>query len=187
MAFTNLLYDPCATKKRTEESTSVLSYLMDANKYYNPNPCRIEMGTVGGNNVSLYEGNMVDLESDLRGQTRVASQCPSNYYLPGTVVQGRDVKKCTPDCGADGLPCGNAECRRKKLVHLPSCKMVDYKPRQQDKGYELNYEPPCAASKSKSKPKSKSSNKGFRANLFSPIEWQGQQGVEQWPKSVARY
>jgi hypothetical protein len=171
MAFTRQLYGSCATKKQTEESTGVLSYLMDPNKYYNCNPCRIELGTVGGNNVSLYDGNMVDLESDLSGRTRVATHCPSGKYLPGTVVQSTDSNKCTPECGADGLPCGNAKCRQEKLVHLPSCQIVQYAPRPNQVGYELKYQqcatngytPPISGKKSKTK----------RSNLYSPNEWQG--------------
>lgn len=181
MAFTRQLYDSCATKKRTEEGTGVLSYLMDPNKFYNCNPCRIELGTVGGNNVSLYEGNIVDLESDLRGQTRVASHCPSNQYLPGTIVQGSDMNNCAPGDNG-GLPCGNAKSRKDKLVHLPSCQIVQYKPRPESVGYEINY-PPCESNgftPPVKAAKKKSSKK--RKNPYMPIEWQGQQGVEEWPR-----
>jgi hypothetical protein len=179
MAFTRQLYGSCATKKRTEESTGVLSYLMDPNKFYNCNPCRIGLGTVGGNNVSLYDGNIVDLESDLSGRTRQNTYCPSGKFLPGTVVQGSDVNKCTPDCGVDGLPCGNAKCRQEKLIHLPSCDIVEYKPRPDTIGYELNY-PPCST-KGYTPPAKKSKPKK-RKNPYMPIEWQGQQGVEAWPR-----
>lgn len=175
MAFTRQLYDSCATKKRTDEGTGVLSYLMDPNKFYNCNPCRIQLGTVGGNNVSLYEGNMVDLESDLSGRTRVASHCPSNHFLPGTIVQGKDVNSCTPDCGMDGLPCGKAECRKEKLLHLPECNLVNYKKRPDTIGYELNY-PPCSSKKAPIK------NKKVKKSRDVPTEWQGQQGVQQWPR-----
>lgn len=177
MAFTRQLYDTCATKKNTEEGTGVLSYLMDPNKFYNCNPCRIELGTVGGNNVSLYEGNMVDLESDLSGRTRVNTKCPSNKYLPGTIVQGRDSNECTPESGVDGLPCGNAADRKKKLIHLPACQIVQYKPRPETVGYELNY-PPCPT-RGYTPPPKKSKK---RKNLYVPIEWQGQKGVEEWPR-----
>lgn len=174
MAFTRQMYGTCATKKRTEESTGVLSYLMDPNKFYNCNPCRIELGTVGGNNVSLYEGNMVDLDSELSGRTRVQTHCPSGKYLPGTVIQSQDVNKCTPDCGVDGLPCGNAQCRQEKLVHLPSCNIVQYKPRPDGVGYDLNYAP-CATNgytppATAPAPKAKKSK---RQNIYSPNEWQG--------------
>lgn len=180
MAFTRQLYDSCSAKKRTEEGTGVLSYLMDPNKFYNCNPCRIELGVVGGNNVSLYDGNIVDLESDLRGQTRVASHCPSNKFLPGTIIQGSDVNQCTPDeCGVDGLPCGDAKCRREKLVHLPSCQMVQYKPRADNVGYKLKY-PSCEAKAAPAK-KSKKCKK-MRSNPYMPNEWQGQQGTEKWAR-----
>ena len=175
MAFTRQMYGTCATKKRTEESTGILSYLMDPNKFYNCNPCRIEMGTTGGNQVSLYDGNIVDLESDLRGQTRQASHCPSSLYLPGTVVQGNDAYKCGPECGADGLPCGKRGCRQEKLVHLPACQIVQYKPRPETVGYDLKY-PPCPTMGHTPKAPKK------RKNLFSPLEYQGQQGVEEWPR-----
>ena len=38
-------------------------------QYVNPRPQRHILGIVGGNEVSLIKGNMVDLESDLRGIT----------------------------------------------------------------------------------------------------------------------
>jgi hypothetical protein len=174
MAFTRQSYDTCATKKRTEEGTSVLSYLMDPNKYYNCNPCRIELGTVGGNNVSLYEGNIVDLESDLRGQTRTASHCPSSSFLPGTVVQGDGSNQCASSSAAGSRP---AKCQKEKLVHLPSCQIVQYNPRPKTVGYELNY-PPCDT-KGYTAPKPK---KQVRKNPYMPIEWQGQRGVEEWPR-----
>ena len=41
----------------------------------------MELGIVGGTGVSQIKGNLVDLENDLRGQTRSASQCPSTYQL----------------------------------------------------------------------------------------------------------
>lgn len=177
MSFTRQIYDTCATKKSTEEATGVLSYLMDPNKFYNCNPCRVEQGTVGGNNVSLYEGNIVDLESDLSGRTRVATKCPSNKFLPGTIIQGKDVNKCTPDCGIDGLPCGNSKCRKEKLVHLPACQIVQYKPRPETVGYDLKY-PPCASNGYTPPAQvTKKENKSMkRKNPYMPIEWQGRSG-----------
>lgn len=176
MAFTRQLYGSCATKKQTEESTSAFSYIMDPNKYYNCQPCRVSFGVTGGNNVSLYEGNMVDLESDLSGRTRVASGCPSGKYLPGTVVQSVDHNNCSPDCGVDGLPCGNSKCRQEKLVHLPECELIHYKPRPQTVGYELNF-PTCPTMGHTPKPLPKPKRSSVRKNLYSPVEWQGQQGV----------
>ena len=94
------------------------------------------------------------------------------------------MSQCTPDCGVDGLPCGNATCRKKNLVHLPACQIVQYKPRPEAVGYELSY-PACASNgytpptKSESKSKSKSKK---RKNPYMPTEWQGQQGQQQWAR-----
>ena len=140
MAFTRQLDDPCETKKRIDESTGVLGYLLDPTKYYNHNPCFIEKGIVGGNAVSLYAKNMVDLESDLTGRTRAQTKCPSGMYLPGTIVQGTDSSKC--QCGAFRSlagPCGKPGCVQRKLVHLPSCNMINYKKRVNYTGIQAAY------------------------------------------------
>jgi hypothetical protein len=138
MSFSRLRYDPCDVKKTTEESVSILSYLLDPNKYYSCSPCRIELGLVAGNNVSLYDGNMVDLESDLTNRTRANTRCPSGKFLPGTIIQGRDVLPCNPmQCGREGIPCGSTQCKGSRLVHLPSCRMFQYQPRPLTVGYRV--------------------------------------------------
>ena len=82
MSSNRLSYDACAYQKSLQQSTSPLDYMLYNGKYENTAKCRIEFGTVGGNGVSLFSGNLVDLESELRGQTRSASLCPSNMYTP---------------------------------------------------------------------------------------------------------
>jgi hypothetical protein len=173
MAFTRQRDDPCMVKKSVEESTSILSYLMDPNKFYHCNPCFITRGVVGGNTTSLYKGNMVDLESDLNGRTRVASKCPSGQFLPGTIVQATHTYQCGPECGLNGLPCGNPNCKQNQLVHLPTCQLVDYKPRPTSVGYTLD---PMVCPP----PESKKEFKKDRKNLYSPNEWQGQQGLARY-------
>ncbi len=49
-------------------------------KFYHPNAGRNALGIVGGNDVSLITGNLVDLESDLRGITRDLSKAPAKQY-----------------------------------------------------------------------------------------------------------
>lgn len=135
MSFTRPIYDPCAYSKELDESTSTLNYVLDPNKWYNCNECRNEFGLVAGNNVSRYSGNLVDLESDLRNQTRLYSRCPSKKYLP----------KCKDSCKhSSGTPCGSRACQPDNLYHLPSCQMIQYKPRIDHIGYEINY-PACPA------------------------------------------
>jgi hypothetical protein len=59
-------------------------------------PSRHMLGVVGGNEVSPIKGNLVDLESDLRGITRLNTFCPSRQYQPPaasqTTIQRQNVK-----------------------------------------------------------------------------------------------
>jgi len=116
MSSNRLSYDSCAYKKALQQSTSPLDYMLYTGKYDNCAKCRIEIGTVGGNGVSLFSGNLVDLESDLRGQTRLNSLCPSSHYMP-------ECKNCNNKM--NGLPCSEDKCKP-KLMHQPSCQMQYY-------------------------------------------------------------
>lgn len=117
MSSNHLMYDTCAYKKALDQSTGPLRYAMYPGKYNHCRKCRMELGIVGGNAVSIYKGNLVDLESDLRGQTRPASKCPSHKYHPW----------CKKDDCKNGLPSGPMDCDA-MLQHQPSCQMIRYKP-----------------------------------------------------------
>jgi hypothetical protein len=82
MSSNRLKYDKCAYEKALQQSTSQIDYHLYNGKFENCAKCRVEFGTLGGNGVSLFSGNLVDLESDLRGQTRMASLCPKTMYNP---------------------------------------------------------------------------------------------------------
>ena len=82
MSSNRLSYDECAYKTNLKQSTDPLEYMMYQGKYNNDSKCRFEFGLLGGNGVSIYSGNLVDLESDLRGQTRVLSDCPDKMFNP---------------------------------------------------------------------------------------------------------
>ena len=184
MSFNRPIYDSCAYDKDLQQSTGVLSYTMDPNKFYNCNECRAEFGLLGGNNVSRFTGNMVDLESELRGQTRLYTHCPSLKYLPGTIIQGKMTQNCSPLSGTEGLPCGAAKQRREPLKHLPACQLIQYKSKINNTGIDLNYntaqmcannnQESLATSFAKSLTPSKKQNK--------PVLWQGQIGVSQYAK-----
>jgi hypothetical protein len=133
MSSNRLSYDSCAYEKSLQQSTSPLDYMLYTGKYENTAKCRIEFGVVGGNGVSQFNGNLVDLESDLRGQNRQASLCPSKFYTPGN-------KKC--DNKGNGLPYSSNECKP-KMMHQASCQM-QYYPKtpilQQNKSAGCNYQ-----------------------------------------------
>lgn len=103
MSFTRNIYDSCAYKTFLSENKSAGNYMLYPGKYYNNSQCRIKQGLVGGNNVSLSVTNLVDLESDLRGQTRKLSDCPPSKYNPKT-----------------------NKYNNSKFEHLPTCNIIDY-------------------------------------------------------------
>jgi len=118
MSFNRLSYDTCEYKKRLDQSVGPLSYLLNPQKYENCNKCRHELGIVGGPAVSQIQGDLVLLESDLRGQTRPASLCPSMKYQPtyGDTLQ------------IAGSHCGQPQSVSLKPMDLPPCQFIRYKP-----------------------------------------------------------
>ena len=85
-------------------------------QYVHPLPQRHILGLVGGNEVSLIQGNMVDLESDLKGINLPNTFCPSRQYQQPC----RDRKEIIRD---------NTKIAVKidvKPVHLPVYQMIAY-------------------------------------------------------------
>lgn len=114
---TRMLFDSCAYNSSLKQSTAPLSYYLDPIKYENCNKCRMELGIVGGTAVSQISGDLVDLESDLRGQNRPNTHCPAYKYMPPTDnwLQGREYIK-----PVDYTPIDLT------LKHLPPCQMISY-------------------------------------------------------------
>jgi hypothetical protein len=117
-----------------KDNRQVMNYMLDPTKYYNPKPCRVPFGVVGGNDVSVSANNLVDIESELRNQTRIYSQCPQHKYVPACVKNNTVAK-----CGQNGLPCGDCLDVEQKLQHLPTCDANVNNKRVTDVGYKLNY------------------------------------------------
>jgi hypothetical protein len=124
MSFNRMMYDTCQTVREQGESVSILDYVMSPMRFENPSKCRHQLGLVGGTAVSHIHGNLVDLESDLRGQTRLNTKCVKRQYQP---------------IGADGI------LRNDKtppidthLKHLPTCQMFSYKAVPLPAAMELN-------------------------------------------------
>ena len=102
MSSNRLIYDGCAYKQRLTESTNPLAYQLNILKFESCNKCRHELGIIGGSNVSEPLSQLVDLESDLRGQTRILSNCPEKKYPDKKLNDNRQK--------------------------LPACQMIRYKP-----------------------------------------------------------
>ena len=120
--------DLCAYNKEISQSVAPYYYMLDPNKFFNPQDCRVDLGVVGGNNVSITKNNMVDTESDLFGINRANSKCPERKFLPlpyGDELSGIRTPYTEP------------------VSHLRECKIIDYAPRINNVGYKINY-PHCA-------------------------------------------
>jgi hypothetical protein len=63
-----------------EKKENPQNYNYLTSQFVNPVPQRHILGMVGGNDVSLIKGNMVDLESDLRGINIPNTYCPKRQY-----------------------------------------------------------------------------------------------------------
>lgn len=70
-------------------------YTQIPQKYYHPNASRHALGLVGGNDVSIITGNLVDLESDLRGTTRDLSNAPAKKFQPSCLLGSSDPAAIT--------------------------------------------------------------------------------------------
>ena len=67
-------------KGEKKENPEHYDYL--TSQFVNPVPQRHILGIVGGNDVSLIKGNLVDLESDLRGINIPNTFAPWRQYQP---------------------------------------------------------------------------------------------------------
>ncbi len=175
MSWNRNKYDQCAYQKDLSQSTSSINYALDPNKFYNCNDCRVEFGLLGGNNVSITQSNMVDLESDLFNIIRQNSTCPERKYLP-------HCESCDDN---DGIPCGSLSCkRREQLKHLGGCNMVQYGPRIDHIGFELRY-PGCPVQNTKAI----DGQQMVYPPQLNPVQWKGQdnQFWQDQPELIQEY
>lgn len=112
MSFNRTKYDNCSYKVDLKSSVDTLGYILSPDRYENGNKCMHQLGLVGGTSVSHIKGNMVDLESELRGQTRIISKCPDNLYTPSDNGIITNDKTAPID---------------QKMKHLPSCQSIMYR------------------------------------------------------------
>lgn len=112
MSFNRLAYDHCRYARELNENTNVLKYIINENRYEHPDKCRHELGIVGGATVSHVRGNVVDMESELRGITRNLSKC--------AISQSKPLEEQPIILNDKTMPIDT------RKVHLPSCQMISY-------------------------------------------------------------
>jgi hypothetical protein len=124
MSFNHLTYDSCTYARNLKENVSILGYILSPFRYEHNSKCRHELGLIGGTSVSHVKGNLVDLESDLRGQTRYITQCTSKQWQPLKPGQ-QIINDKTPPIDTTRL-------------HLKGCQMLSYREIPIPKG--VNYD-----------------------------------------------
>ena len=77
------------------QSKSLAGYTMIPDKFYPNKPCRNALGLVGGNDVSVVNAPMVDVESDLYGITRPNTWCTDRKHLPPS-VKDTEIQRSNP-------------------------------------------------------------------------------------------
>ena len=127
MSSNRLIYDTCAYKHNLSQSVGPLQYVLNPIKFENSSKCRMELGVVGGTAVSHVKGNLVDLETDLRGQTRRTTKCPSRLYQ-NPCPKG-DINNCKPGTiHIRGDPSQTERTIDTTMLHLPACQMMRFRP-----------------------------------------------------------
>ena len=101
-------------------------YTQIPSKFYHPNAARNAVGLVGGNDVTLASGNMVDVESELRGITRDLSKAPGKNYKPACLLG--ETSKETTLASVKG-PCGTPPTFSFNERSTGASVMVDMQPR----------------------------------------------------------
>ena len=109
---------------RDEQSRGMFSYTQMPVKFEHPEKCRNALGLVGGSEVSNISGNMVDLESDLLGITRVQSKCIARQYQPACALGGAGCPDVPPSFSFRDKATGEARMVNTEPRNLPTCQMV---------------------------------------------------------------
>lgn len=112
MSFNRTTYDTCSYNQELQENVSTLSYILSPYRYEHKDKCRHQLGFIGGTAVSHVQGNMVDLDSELRGQTRYLSKCGANQYVPTDDGIIKNDKTAPIDT---------------TMLHLPACQSIMYR------------------------------------------------------------
>lgn len=119
-ALTRLNHDNCSYAHRLYESTSPLLYNINPVAYENCNKCHQAypgfIGKLGGDGFGIGP-DRIDVDSDLRGQTRLLSRCPTHKYNPHSYNYCNSCENCDK-----GLPCGCNHCKNRDVSHLSDCR-----------------------------------------------------------------
>lgn len=108
------------------QSENIFAYTQIPAKFEHPSKCRNALGLVGGSEVSNISGNLVDLESDLLGITRVQSKCISRQYIPACPLGGPGCPDVPPSFSFRDKSTGEVRNVNTTPRDLPTCQFATY-------------------------------------------------------------
>lgn len=167
-SWTRTPYDPCAYQKDLSQSTSELNFRLDPIRYYAPSQQFVPFGLGPGNAIGAPVGaDAVDIESELRNQTRLLTKCPEKKFLPLKPEVKGVLPETTVSCRMHGT-------HSFKIQPLPEAYLAQYFPKIDNTGINLNY--PGL----KEHVLSAKGQPYKHPPQFNPVKWQGHQGVRQY-------
>jgi hypothetical protein len=84
----NRIWSTDGATVKDEQNVGMFGYTQIPGKFENPQAQRNALGLVGGNEVSVIRGSLVDLESDLTWRTRALSKAIPRQYQPACPLGG---------------------------------------------------------------------------------------------------
>jgi hypothetical protein len=97
-SFTRSTYDDCALQKKAQESTDPYKWSTDATVVENNESCYLGASPFMHNPFHSVPVNSIDIESELRGQTRLLSKCQENKFNPNANKPVNvDLKPCADE------------------------------------------------------------------------------------------
>lgn len=115
-SLTSGLYDKCNLDKKNQESVGPFNYMTDTVRENNGN-CWQNSSPFMHNNFSFIPSSNIDVESDLRNQTRQLTRCPEGRFDPAKQENCKNCEKCD-----SGLPCDCNHCKQTKYENkLKDC------------------------------------------------------------------
>jgi hypothetical protein len=115
-SFSNSLYDNCNLEKKNQESTAPYKWLTDDVKE-SKSACYVNQTPYMHKQFQSIPFNKIDIESDLRNQTRSLTRCPDGRFDPTKLENCKDCHNCN-----QGLPCSCNHCKQTKYENeLKDC------------------------------------------------------------------
>lgn len=95
-SFSRALYDDCSLKKKNQESVAPFEWATDSSVIESKQSCYFAASPFMHNPFNSVPSNIVDIESDLKGQTRQLSKCPETRFNPNTAkaLQWAQLPEC---------------------------------------------------------------------------------------------